>query len=361
MKAAVLREINKSVEVEDVSIDNPGPNEVLVQTRATGVCHSDLHFVEGKYSIRMPVVLGHEAAGVVEAVGSLVTYVKRGDPVILCLSVFCGHCEYCLRGQPHLCTRTDVVRSSYEPPRLSQKGEAITQFAQLGTYAEQMLVHEHSLVKVDDDVPYDRLALIGCGATTGLGAVMNTARIEPGSTVAVVGCGGVGLNSIQGATLAGALRIIAVDTIESKLTLATQFGATEVIDASASDVVQQVIDMTNGGVDYSFEAIGLKKTAEQCYEMLRPGGTATIIGMIPEGTKIEIDAGNFLRRERKIQGSSMGSNRFRTDMPKYIEFYKQGRLKLDELVSQHLKLDQLNQAFADMKSGDVARSVITFE
>ena len=361
MKAAVLRGINRPLEVEDVSIDNPGPNEVLVQTRATGVCHSDLHFVEGTYSIRMPAVLGHEAAGVVEAVGSLVTYVKRGDPVILCLSVFCGHCEYCLRGQPNLCTRTDVVRSSHEPPRLSQNGEAITQFAQLGTYAEKMLVHEHSLVKVDDDVPYDRLALIGCGATTGLGAAMNTARIEPGSTVAVVGCGGVGLNSIQGAALAGALRIIAIDTIESKLTLATQFGATEVLDASAGDVVQRVIDMTDGGVDYSFEAIGLKETAEQCYEMLRAGGTATIIGMIPEGTKIEIDAGSFLRRERKIQGSSMGSNRFRTDMPRYIEFYKQGRLKLDELVSQHLKLDQLNQAFTDMKSGTVARSVIIFD
>ena len=190
---------------------------------------------------------------------------------------------------------------------------------------------------------------------------MNTAKIEPGSTVAVVGCGGVGLNSIQGATLAGALRIIAIDTIESKLTLATQFGATEVLDASAGDVVQRVIDMTDGGVDYSFEAIGLKETAEQCYEMLRAGGTATIIGMIPEGTKIEIDAGSFLRRERKIQGSSMGSNRFRTDMPRYIEFYKQGRLKLDELVSQHLKLDQLNQAFTDMKSGTVARSVIIFD
>ena len=361
MKAAVLREINKHLEVEEVSIDNPGPNEVLVRTRATGVCHSDLHFVEGKYRIRMPAVLGHEAAGTVESVGNLVTYVQPGDSVILCLSVFCGHCEYCLRGQPHLCTRTDVVRGPDEPPRLSQHGEAITQFAQLGTYAESMLVHEHSLVKVDNDVPFDRLALIGCGATTGLGAAMNTAKVEPGSTVAVVGWGGVGLNCIQGAVLAGALRIIAIDTVESKLSLATQFGATEVVDASTGDVVQKVIDMTDGGVDYSFEAIGLKETAEQCYEMLRPAGTATIIGMIPEGTKIEIDAGSFLRRERKIQGSSMGSNRFRTDMPKYIEFYKQGRLKLDELVSQHLKLDQLNQAFADMKSGNVARSVITFD
>ena len=361
MKAAVLREVNLPLEVEEVQVDAPGPREVLIRTRASGVCHSDLHFVEGKYSIQMPAVLGHEAAGTVEAVGDQVTYVKRGDTVITCLSVFCGHCEFCLRGQPVLCTRTDVVRSADQPPRLRQGATTLTQFAQLGAYAEEMLVHEHALVKVREDVPFDRLALIGCGATTGLGAVLNTARVEPGSTVAVVGCGGVGLNCIQGAALAGALRIIAIDTVETKLTMAREFGATDVIDASGGGVVQKIRDLTDGGVDYSFEAIGLKETAEQCYEMLRPGGAATIIGMIPEGTMIEIDAGGFLRRERRIQGSSMGSNRFRTDMPRYIEFYLQGRLKLDELVSQHVKLEQLNQAFDDMKGGNVARSVILFD
>ncbi len=361
MKAAVLREVNVPLEVEEVQVDTPGPREVLLRTGASGVCHSDLHFVEGKYSIQLPVILGHEAAGTVEAVGEQVTYVKPGDTVITCLSVFCGHCEFCLRGQPVLCTRTDVVRSSDQPPRLRQNGQALTQFAQLGSYAERMLVHEHALVKVREDVPVDRLALIGCGATTGLGAVLNTARVEPGSTVAVVGCGGVGLNCIQGAALAGALRIIAIDTVETKLTLAREFGATDVIDASGGEVVQKIRDLTNDGVDYSFEAIGLKETAEQCYAMLRPGGTATIIGMIPEGTMIEIDAGGFLRRERKLQGSSMGSNRFRTDMPRYVEFYLQGRLKLDELVTQQLKLEQINEAFEDMKGGNVARSVIVFD
>ena len=361
MKAAVLRQVDIPLEIEEVDVDNPGPREVLIQTGASGVCHSDLHFVEGKYSISMPAILGHEAAGSVLKVGDQVTYVHPGDTVITCLSVFCGHCEFCLRGQPVLCTRTDVVRHREEPPRLSQKSIPITQFAQLGSYAEEMLVHENALVKVRDDVPFDRLALIGCGATTGLGAALNTAKIEPGSTVAVFGCGGVGLNCIQGAALGGALRIIAVDTIETKLAMAQDFGATDVIDASGGDVVQKILNLTDGGVDYSFEAIGLKETAEQCYEMLRPGGTATIIGMIPEGTMIEIDAGNFLRRERRIQGSSMGSNRFRTDMPKYIEFYLQGRLKLDELVSQHVKLSQINEAFRDMKDGNVARSVITFE
>ena len=361
MQAAVLRAVNTPLEIEEVQVDAPGPREVLIRTRASGVCHSDLHFVEGKYSIPMPAVLGHEAAGEVTAVGDQVTYLQPGDPVITCLSVFCGHCEYCLRGQPVLCTRTAVVRSPEQPPRLRQNGTALTQFAQLGAYAEQMLVHEHATVKVRDDIPFDRLALIGCGATTGLGAALNTAQVAPGSTVAVVGCGGVGLNCIQGAALAGALRIIAIDTVETKLTLARDFGATDVIDASGGEVVAKIRDLTDGGVDHSFEAIGLKETAEQCYEMLRPGGTATIIGMIPEGVKIEIDAGSFLRRERRLQGSSMGSNRFRTDMPRYLEFYRQGRLKLDELVSQRLPLSQINAAFADMKNGNVARSVLIFD
>ena len=361
MKAAVLREVNVPLEVEEVQVDAPGPREVLIRTGASGVCHSDLHYVEGSYSIPKPAILGHEAAGIVEAVGEQVYYLKPGDTVIMCLSVFCGHCEFCLRGQPVLCTRTDVVRSADQPPRLRKDGEGITQMAQLGSYAEMMLVHENACVKVREDVPMDRLALIGCGATTGLGAVLNTAAVEPGSTVCVVGCGGVGLNCIQGAALAGALRIIAVDTVETKLTMAREFGATDVIDASSGDVVERIRDLTDDGVDYSFEAIGLKQTAEQCYQMLRPGGTATVIGMIPEGTMIEIDAGGFLRRERKLQGSSMGSNRFRTDMPRYIEFYLQGRLKLDELVSQQMKLEQINEAFADMKGGNVARSVILFD
>lgn len=360
MKAAVLREVDRPLEVEEVEIDRPGPREVLIRTGATGVCHSDLHFVEGKYNIPMPAVLGHEAAGTIEAVGDQITYVKPGDRVITCLSVFCGHCDRCLSGRPALCRRPDVDRSSSEPPRLHQGPDRVTQMAQLGSFAEQMLVHEHAVVKVDDDLPFEQLALIGCGVTTGVGAVLNTAKIEPGSTVAVVGCGGVGLNCIQGAVIAGALRIIAIDSVETKLTMAREFGATDVIDASGGGVVEKVRDLTGGGVDYSFEAIGMKETAEQCFEMLAAGATATIIGMIPEGTKIEIDAGTFLRRERKIQGSSMGSNRFRVDMPRYIEFYRQGRLKLDELVTQRLSLDQVNKAFADMNAGNVARSVMTF-
>ncbi len=288
------------------------------------------------------------------------SYVKPGDRVITCLSVFCGHCEACLTGRPVLCTQTDVVRAQGETPRLSQGGESINQFAHVSSFAEQMLVHEHAVVKVDDDVPLDRLALIGCGVTTGMGAVFNTARVEPGSTVAVIGCGGVGLNCVQGAAIAGALRVIAIDTVETKLAMAREFGATDVVDASSGEVWKRVRDMTGGGVDYSFEAIGTKETAEESFRMLGWGGTATIIGMIPQGTKIEIE-GSSLLRERRIQGSSMGSTRFRVDMPRYVEYYRQGRLKLDELVSQRLKLEQINEAFEDMKRGHVARSVVTFD
>ncbi len=361
MKAAVFREVDVPLEVEDVRVDSPGPREVLIRTGATGVCHSDLHFLEGSYRTPVPTILGHEAAGTVEAVGEQVSYVKPGDHVITCLSVFCGHCEYCLSGRMVLCTREGVVRQPGEPPRLSQDGTPINQFINISSFAEQMLVHEHAVVKVREEVPFEVLALIGCGVTTGVGAVLNTARIEPGSTVAVIGCGGVGLSCVQGARIAGALRIIAIDTVETKLAMARDMGATDVIDASGGDVVEKVLALTGGGVQYSFEAIGAKQTAEQSFEMLRAGGTATVIGMIPEGTKIELDGGTFLRRERRIQGSTMGSNHFRTDMPRYIEYYRQGRLKLDEMVSQKLKLEQINTAFHDMKEGHVARSVITFD
>ncbi len=359
MKAAVLREVNHPLEIEDVDVASPGPREVLVRTGATGVCHSDLHFVEGLYETPMPVILGHEAAGTVEAVGGLVDYVAPGDRVICCLSVFCGICERCVTGRPVLCSRTGLNRGPEETPRLSQGSAPVAQFANLSSFAENMLVHENTLVKIDQDIPFEQMALIGCGAQTGLGAALNTAAVVPGSTVAVIGCGGVGLNCIQGAALAGALRIIAIDAVETKLSLASEFGATDVIDASGGNVVSKVRDLTGGGVDYAFEAIGKKETAEQSFDMLRPGGTSTIVGMIPQGTKIEIDGPSFLR-EKRIQGSSMGSNHFRVDMPRYVDFYLQGRLKLDELVSRRLKLEEVNEAFQYMKEGSVARSVITF-
>jgi S-(hydroxymethyl)glutathione dehydrogenase/alcohol dehydrogenase len=360
MKAAVLRQVGKPLTIEDVEISRPGPREVLIRTVAAGVCHSDLHFQTGDYLYPMPAVLGHESAGIVEEVGSAVQYVSRGDHVITCLSVFCGHCRYCTGGRPSLCAGDGTRRGADEPPRLAQKGETVHQFLNLSSYAEQMLVHEHALVKIREDMPLDRACLIGCGVTTGMGAVMNTARIEPGSTCVVIGCGGVGLSAIQGASIAGAGRIIAVDTNPAKLELARKFGATDGVNAAEGDPVAQVKELTGGGAEYTFEAIGLKRTAEQAWEMLENGGTATVIGMIPVGTKIELMGMDFLF-EKKIQGSNMGSNRFRVDMPRYVDFYLSGKLNLDDLISQRIKLDQINEAFAALARSEVARSVITFD
>ena len=359
MKAAILRELNRPLQIEEVQIDRPGPLEVLVRTGATGVCHSDLHFMEGKLETQMPTVLGHEGAGTVEEVGQGVTYVKPGDRVITCLSDFCGECKMCLSGRPNLCGRAGLERPSDETPRLRQGDTPIPQFCNVSSFAEQMLVHERATVKVRDDVPVEVQALIGCGVTTGLGAVLNTSRVKPGSTVVVIGCGGVGLSCIQGAAIAGALRIIAIDRVETKLEMARNLGATDVIDPADGDIVEQVLELTGGGVDYSFEAIGNKETAEQAFRMLKPGATFTMVGAVPVGTKLEFD-GLELMEERRVQGSKWGSSRFRIDMPRYVELYRQGRLKLDEMVSQRLSLEQVNKAFDDMKKGEVARSVITF-
>ncbi|MEQ9642636.1 MAG: Zn-dependent alcohol dehydrogenase [Alphaproteobacteria bacterium] len=361
MKAAMLREVGKPLTIEDVSIDKPGPREVLIRTKACGVCHSDLHMIEGTYRYPLPTVLGHEAAGVVEAIGDEVHNCEVGDHVITCLNAFCGHCEYCISGHMSLCTDPDTKRAKGAPPRLSQNGEPINQFINLSAFAEQMLVHQNALVKVRKDMPLDRAALVGCGVTTGVGAVQNTARIQAGSTVCVIGCGGVGLSAINGAAIAGAGRVIAVDMVGSKLNLAKEFGATDTINAGEVENLPKYIkEITNGGVDYSFEAIGLKVAAEQCFKMLRPGGTATIIGMIPLGTNIELHGAEFLQ-ERKIQGSMMGSNRFPIDMPRYVDFYMNGKLKLDEMISARIKLEDVNEAFAEMKTGAVARSVIMFD
>jgi len=359
MRAAVLPEIPSMLEIAEIQVDRPGPREVLVRTVAAGLCHSDLHFMEGKYSCDTPTVPGHEAAGVVEAVGADVTHVKPGDHVIGCLSIFCGHCAYCLSGRPVLCDRQGLERGDDQPPRLSRDGAPIHQFLRLSAFAEMMLVHENTLVKIREEMPLDRAALIGCAVTTGLGAVFNTAKVTPGSTVAVIGCGGVGLNSVQGAFIAGAGRVIAVDMNPWKLELARTFGATDLVDARAGDPVEQVRELTGGGVEYAFEAIGLKVTAEQSFAMLQKGGTATIIGMIPEGERIELPGSEFLD-EKKIQGSNMGSNRFRVDMPRYVDLYLSGRLKLDELVSARIGLEQINDGFDAMRRGDVARSVIEF-
>ena len=360
MKAAVLHEVNQPLTVEEVTLQKPKAREVLVRTAYAGLCHSDLHFIEGLYPHPLPTVPGHEVAGVVEAVGSDVTYLKPGDHVIGCLSVFCGACSQCTTGHTVLCENTEVKMVPGQSRRLSWRGgEVMNQFLNLSAFAEQMVVHENALVKIDRDIPLDRATLVGCGVITGVGAVINTARIEAGSTVAVIGCGGVGLSAVNGAALAGASRIVAIDRLQSKLDLARIMGATDTILVGNDDPVQQIRDLTGGGVHYSFEALGLKATAEQSFAMLRPGGTATIIGMVPFGVKIELHGFDFLR-ERKIQGSSMGSNHFRVDMPRLLKLWQQGRLHLDHLITGTLRLDEVNTGFARLKSGEAVRQLIAF-
>jgi S-(hydroxymethyl)glutathione dehydrogenase/alcohol dehydrogenase len=360
MKAAVLRQINTPLQIEDIQIGKPGPHEVLIRTAAAGVCHSDLHFAQGSYAYPLPVVLGHESAGIVEQVGSEVRGVKPGDHVITCVSAFCGHCEHCLTGHMSLCISPDTRRGKAEEPRLHKVEEKISQFSHLSSFAEQMLIHEHACVAIRKDMPLDRAALIGCAVMTGVGAAIHTSNVRAGETVAVIGCGGIGLAVINGAAIAGAGRIIAIDRIGSKLNLAKHFGATDVVNAADGDAVAQVMELTKGGVHHSFEAIGLKQTAEQAFAMLARGGTANIIGMIPQGTMIELHGADFLG-EKRIQGSLMGSNHFPIDMPRLVDFYMSGKLKLDELISRRIKLEQINEAFEELKTGELARSVIMFD
>jgi len=361
MKAAVLRERNEALVIEDVEIDRPGPGEVLVRTVASGVCHSDLHVIEGGLPMPLPTILGHEPAGIVEAAGPGVTDFAAGDHVIGCISAWCGACEWCLQGRPYLCLQMNLGRDPEGAPRLTKDGESILQFANLSSFAEKMLTPERALVKIRDDMPLDRAALIGCGVTTGLGAALNTARIHAGSTAVVIGCGGVGLAALQGCRIAGAGRIIAVDTQPWKLELATKLGANDVVNAGDGDPVMQVLERTGGGAHYSFECIGLEPTVQQAVNMLRKGGTAVLVGVVPIGKLVPLHAADIVLQEKTVLGSMMGSNRFRLDMPRYVDFYLDGRLKLDEMISARLPLAEVNQAFDSMRAGEAARSVLVFD
>ncbi len=358
MRAAVLYEPGKDLVVEEVQVDRPGPHEVLVRTAASGVCHSDLHFQQGKSPYPLPVILGHEASGVVEQVGSEVRYVAPGDHVVTCTAVFCGQCRFCMSGRPYLCGGASTRRARNEGPRLARDGAKINQYIHVGSFAEQMLLHENVITKIRPDADLVRACLLGCAVVTGVGAVVNSADIEPGSRVAVFGCGGVGLFAVQGAALAGAGRIIAVDTKPEKLELARRLGATDVVDASQEDPVAAIRELSGGGVDYSFEVIGNRNTVAQCFDVLDLGGTATVVGLMPAGTKVEIPSEGLMFR--KLQGTSMGSTRPRIDIPRYVDFYLSGKLKLDELISQQIPLEGVNDAFRALEQGSVARSVITF-
>ena len=363
MQAAVFRQVHAPLTIEAVEIDKPWGREVLVRTVATGVCHSDLHVIDGigRFPLDRPIVLGHEGAGVVEAVGSDVTSVRPGDHVVACLSGFCGHCPQCLGGHPNLCTGGLVTRADAAAPRLSQKGQAFRQFIGVSSYAEKMLLHENSLVRIDPALPLDRAALVGCGVLTGVGAALRSAGLEAGQTVAVFGCGGVGLSIVQGARIGGARQIIAIDTFASKLEIAKRVGATHTVDASADDPVKAVRALAGGlGVDHAFEAVGNAKLVRQAIESLAIRGTATIVGVLPPDAMIEFPW-MAIRPECKVQTSRMGSNRFRLDIPLYLDFYRQGRLDLDAMVTKRGRLGDINEAFRAMKAGEVARTVLVFD
>lgn len=367
MRAAIFRAPHEPLTIEEVDIADPIGKEVLVRTAASGVCHSDKHSLDGlvgnRWGADPTVVLGHEGSGVVEAVGSDVTYVQPGDHVVACLSGFCGSCEQCLRGRPNVCTGklSTVRRPASAPPRLSMGGQPVQQGSEIASHSEMMLLHEHSIVKIDKSYPLEVAALVGCAVTTGVGAALRSSGLRAAETVAVYGCGGVGLSIIQGTRIGGARKIIAVDRFDSKLALARELGATDTVNASETDPVTAIRDLTGGaGVNHAFEAVGIPALVSQAVQSLAIHGTATIVGVLPAGATIEFPW-EALRPECKIQTSRMGSNAFRFDIPHYLELYAQGRLKLDELITKRLPLNDINEAFRAMDEGDGARNVLVFD
>src|SRR5688572_3673170 len=362
MKAAVLRQPGTPLTIEEARLDAPGPREVLIRTAACGLCHSDLHFIEGAYPHPLPAIPGHEAAGVVEKVGSEVRTVKPGDHVVTCLSAFCGHCEFCVTGRMALCLGGDTRRAADQPPRITRAsdGSPVAQMLNLSAFAEQMLVHEHACVRINPEMPLDRAAVIGCAVTTGAGTIFNACKVTPGETVAVVGCGGVGLATVNAAQLAGAGRIIACDPIPEKRALAMKLGATDTIDALANDAAANIVEMTGGGVDHAIEAVGRPASAALAVASLRRGGTATILGMMPLTEKVGLSAIDLLSG-KKLQGAIMGMNHFPVDLPRLVEFYLRGLLDLDSIIAERIPLSAINEGFETMKKGDSARSVIVFD
>lgn len=359
MKAAVLVEPKRPLEIWDVDVDTPGAHEVLIRTVACGVCRSDLHFVDGSYPTPLPAIPGHEAAGIVEAVGSEVRTIRVGDAVVTCLSAFCGHCEFCITGRMALCISGDTKRAKGATPRLSRGGEPINQMLNLSAYAEMMLVHEHACVAIDQEMPLDRAALLGCAVTTGAGAIFNSTDVTPGETVCVVGCGGIGLAAVNAAKIAGAGKIIALDPVPEKRALAKKLGATHSFDATAEATVGEVIELTGGGVHHAIEAVGREASAQTAVRVLRRGGTATILGMMPLGSSVGLSALDLLGSKR-VQGGLMGGNRFPVDIPRLVDFYMRGLLDLDTIIAERMPLERINDAFDELRRGDAARSVILF-
>ena len=361
VKAAVLNKVSGQFQIENIHIAAPEGREVLVQIKASGLCHSDLHMAENDFGVPLPAVFGHELAGVVAAIGPGVHEFAVGDHVVASLVQFCGHCEACLAGRTYQCRHPEeTLRAPEATPRLDKDGKPLTQVFGTAGFAEQALVHEHQLAKVPKELPFPQACILGCGTVTGAGAAINTAGIRPGETVVVIGVGGVGLNVISGARLAGAAQIIAVDMQPMKEALARKFGATHFVHAGEGDVVETVRTLSNGGVDHAFEVIGLKPTSEQAIQMARNGGGAYMIGVHKPGGSIAVDVlTDLISRQVTVKGVYMGSSNIKHDIPMYADLYLQGRFNLDDLISREIGIDDINEAYEELKGGAIARSVIT--
>jgi S-(hydroxymethyl)glutathione dehydrogenase/alcohol dehydrogenase len=363
-KAVICRELNKPVVVEEISVDSPKRGEVMVKLAACGVCHSDLSATNGTIALPPPLVLGHEAGGEVIEVGEGVTGLAVGDHVVSSFIYMCGKCRFCSSGRPVLCLEQHKALTTplEGTPRVKDKaGKPLGIFSGCGVMAEYATMSVENLVKIDSKIPLDRAALVGCAVTTGVGAVFNTARVEPGSSVAVFGCGGVGLNVIQGAAIAGAERIIAIDTLPAKLEMAKKFGATDTLLAKPDeDVAKALKKMTGGGPDYAFECVGVGALAEAAYRAIRRGGKAVVVGVARSTDLVSFKPMTMVFEEKTLQGSYFGSCVPRIDFPKMLHLYMAGKLKLDELITRRYSIDEAPQAFADLESGKNARGVIMF-
>ncbi len=360
IRAAVLHEFGQPLVVEELELDPPKAGEVGVRMAASGVCHSDLHVAHGTHPTSLPVILGHEGAGIIEQVGPGVTGLQPGDHVLLTWLPYCGHCRECVRGRPNICENTAWYDATMEDGtcRFHMRGQDVHHY-NTSSFAERSVVPARTAIKVDPSLPLAELALMGCAVMTGVGAVVNTAQVRPGDTVAVVGCGGVGMNVIQGARIAGAGAIIAVDVVPAKLELARQMGATDVIDASEHDPVEAVRELVPGGVDHAFEALGRPETIATAIALIGRGGEALLIGMAPPDARVGIDALTTTLEERCVRGSWYGSCVPLRDIPLLVDMYRDGRLQLAPLITR-CGLEDVNDAFARMEAGETARSVIVY-
>jgi S-(hydroxymethyl)glutathione dehydrogenase/alcohol dehydrogenase len=362
MQAAVLHEPNTPLVIEDVDLEAPRAGEARVRITATGLCHTDLHGIRGHRAQSLPIILGHEGAGVVEAVGPSVADLRPGDHVIFSFRPNCGRCANCARGVTVLCSGRPADRQLMidGTSRVSLRGQPLFVFARLGTFAEQVVVPAEQAIPVRQDVPQEVAALIGCSVTTGVCAVTNAANVQPGDRVAVFGCGGVGLNVIQGARLVSAGQIIAVDLLDAKLALAREFGATHTVNAGRQDAVAAVRELSGGGVDVAFEAIGLPLTVEQALECVRPGGMAVVAGIPPRGSRPSFEASELVLQQKTLKGTSSGSAQPRVDIPRMVDLYQSGTLRLDELVSRRYRLEEINLGFEPLEQGEMTRGADVF-